>query len=200
MRPLPPSEQFFGFMPDQDGLGAWARSTFIDSDGELYNPLHDHLEHASIGWLWTDEEAKNHGKVILGECRLVQPQQSRWSSAMAHHQIKGWFGHEPDFLIVISADAARDMDDVSFCALIEHELLHAGQALDDYGQPKFRRDGSPMFAMKPHCVEEFIDVVERYGAADPGVAAMVAAVNRGPTIGRARITGACGSCQMRAVA
>jgi len=200
MRPQPPSDNDYGFEPDQDGLGAWAFETFIDHDGALHNPLHEHLEHASIGWLWTDEEAKNNGKIILGECRLVQPQQSRWSSAMAHFQIKGWFGTTPDFIITISAEAAREMDDVSFCALIEHELLHAGQALDEYGSPRFRRDGSPVYGLKPHDLEEFVSVVERYGAASPDIAAFLAAADQKPSVGRASIGAACGTCHLRRAA
>lgn len=200
MRPLPPSEQFFGFKPDQEGLGTWARSTFIDSDSPIANPDHAHLDGAFIGWLWTDEEAANHGRRILGECRLIQPQQRKWSSAMAHHQLKEWFGGTPDFVIIIQADAARDMDDASFCALIEHELYHAGQAINEFGDPAFTKYGQPIYAMRAHDIEQFVGVVERYGADAAAVQALVRAAESGPTIGRASIASACGTCQLKRAA
>ena len=200
MRPLPPSDHLFGFRPDQDGLGAWARETFIDSDSPICNPDHAHLDDAFIGWLWTDEEAANHGRRILGECRMIQAQQRKWSSAMSHHQLKQWFGSTPDFVIVIQADAARDMDDASFCALVEHELYHAGQLIDEFGQPAFTKSGRPIYSMRAHDVEQFVGVVERYGAGASDVEALVRAAKNGPTIGLASIAGACGTCQLRRVA
>jgi hypothetical protein len=41
-------------------------------------------------------------------------------------------------------------------------------------------------------------VAERYGAVERNVAALVEAVKAGPTIGRARIDAACGTCQRAA--
>src|SRR3546814_2855204 len=148
MRPLPPADNDFGFMADQDGLGAWVRETFLEEEGDLYNPDHAHLRDASIGWLWTDEPATHRGRTIVGEARLVPPPQERWGSAMMHRQIRNWFGHAPDFLITISAVSAGDMDDANFCALIEHEMFHCAQARNEYGEPRFGRDGSPMFEMR----------------------------------------------------
>ena len=114
-------------------------------------------------------------------------------------QIQEWFGDVPDFLITFHAGAAASMDDPSFCALVEHELYHCAQKLDDYGMPKFSQDGSPSFCIRGHDVEEFVGVVARYGADAAGVSAMVDAANAGPTIGRASIAGVCGTC-LRAVA
>lgn len=200
MRPLPPSDRDFGFRPDQDGLGAWVTETFINEDSPLANPDHAHLADASIGWLWTSEPATHRGRIILGECRLVQPQQERWGSAMQHRQIRDWFGHAPDFIITLSAPWAAQMDDATFCALVEHEMYHAAQAMDEYGQPRFRRDGSPMFALRGHDVEEFIGVVERYGVVDSNVALLVEAAQRKPTVGQSDLAAACGTCHLKLAA
>ena len=200
MRPQPPSDNLFGFRPDQEGLGAWAHATFIDGSSPICNPHHAHLDSAFIGWLWTDEEAAHQGRRILGECRLIQSQQRKWSSAMMHHQLKQWFGGTPDFVITIQADAAREMDDASFCALVEHELYHAGQALNQYGDPAFTKHGQPIYAMRGHDIEEFVGVVERYGAGAAGVQALVDAAKGRPAIGVASLAAACGTCHLRRAA
>jgi hypothetical protein len=112
--------------------------------------------------------------------------------------VEEWFGAMPDFLLTFSAPAAHDMDDASFCALVEHELYHCAQKMDQYGMPKFKEDGSPSFAIRGHDVEEFVGVVARYGAIDPGVAAMVEVAGRQPLMRAASIAGACGTCGLKA--
>ncbi len=182
------------FLPDQDGLGAWAVRTFIAEGGALENPRHEHLRDATIGWLWTSAENKNRNRWVAGECRLIGPPQAKWGRAMSDHQLRGWFGEVPDLLITISAPAAAEMDDWSFCALIEHELCHAAQDRDEYGNPRFHQDGSAMLRLVGHDCEEFVDVVARYGAAATGTSALVSAANAGPTVGAGAMTQACGTC------
>lgn len=195
-RPMPniPDGYADWFEPDQAGLGEWVRETFINDDGALYNQRHQHLAEATIGWLWTNAEAANRDRMIAGESRLVAPPSRKWSSGMAQHQLRQWFGFAPDFVIIISAPFSLTADDWSFCALLEHELSHCGQDVDPFGAPRFSRDGTPMFRLLSHDVEEFVDVVERYGADATNTRAMVQAANAGPTIGAARIAAACGTC------
>jgi hypothetical protein len=85
---------------------------------------------------------------------------------------------------------------MSFCATIEHELLHCAQAVDDYGSPKFTREGKPKFAIKGHDVEEFVDVVTRYGvsASSVGVKALVEAAKQKPLFNAPSISSVCGNC------
>jgi hypothetical protein len=83
-------------------------------------------------------------------------------------------------------------------ALVEHELYHAGHARDEYGLPKFRRDGSPAFRLRGHDVEEFVGVVRRYGAEAAGVSALVDAAAGRPEVAAAHIAEACGNCLLRA--
>lgn len=198
-RPVPPSalEDVDDFAPDQDVLGSWVRRMFIDADGPLHNPRHDHLRDASIGWLWTSAEQLDKLRPVAGECQLVPPLQAKWGSARTHWQIRQWFGMTPTFLITISAPLAADLDDWSFCALIEHELCHAAQDIDVFGEPRFDAQGNPRFRIAGHDVEQFDDVVERYGAAAAGAERMVRLANAGPIFGQAQVNAACGTCSRR---
>lgn len=199
-RPVPPLDlRPLGEFRAAPDLRDWVKATFIDEDGPLYNPRHDHLADAEIGWLWTNYPAASKGRVIAGECRLVAPVQQRWSSAMAEWQLIGLFGWVPDFVVTLCASTAA-WDDWSFCALVEHELCHAAQLTDEYGMPRFTRDGQPLYGIVGHDVEQFVDVVERYGASASMVEEMVRVANKGPTIGQAQITAACGTCTARKAA
>jgi hypothetical protein len=195
-RPMPPTMAPDWFEPAPE-LGEWASATFVDPAGPLHNPRHLHLLDAEIGWLWTTAEAANKDRRIAGECRLIGPAQRKWSSAMARFQLERMFGLIPDFVITIDADIATLADDWTFCALIEHELCHAAQDVDAFGDPRFTREGQPLFRLVAHDVEEFVEVVQRYGARATGVSAMVEAANRGPSIGAAAMDMACGTCARR---
>lgn len=205
MRPQPPSRLLDPlnltetFIPDDD-LRAWVFETFINAGASLENIDHAHLQDAAIGFLWTNCDNSRNMRTVLGQAELMPPMaMGKWQKARATQQIEEWFGEVPDFLITFHAAAAASMDDASFCALVEHELYHCAQKLDQYGMPKFSQDGSPSFCIRGHDVEEFVGVVARYGAEAAGVAAMVDAAQAGPTIGRASIAGVCGTC-LRAVA
>ena len=201
-RPMPPESLGLvdDFAPDRDILGEWVRQTFLEDSGPLFNPRHEHLRNATIGWLWTSAECTNRDKSVAGQCQLVAPEQRKWSSAMKAWQLRQWFGLMPDFVIIISAEFARDADDWSFCALIEHELCHAAQDVDPFGSPRFDREGNPMFRLVSHDVEEFTDVVARYGSKATGVQPMIAAANAGPSVGQAEMSMACGTCAARIAA
>lgn len=206
-RPRPPETMFDlsevnrGFVPALD-LATWVRAVFIDDEGPLANPAHAHLQDADIGVLWTTVANRRHGLVILGQAEMGDTigGMGKWAKARARQQLCEWFGDIPTFVMTISADYARECEDIEFCALIEHELFHMGQDNDEFGSPKFKRDGKPAFGMRGHDVEEFVGVVRRYGAEATGTAALVEAANKGPEIGSARITQACGTCLERRVA
>jgi hypothetical protein len=197
-RPYPPPEVLESFpsrfIPSPD-LNSWARSTFIAETAQLANPDHFHLNQAEIGFLWTNEPNERRGKMVLGMCQLMPPSGDKWAAGRAISQIEEWFGDMPDFLITLFAPVAADMDDASFMALVEHELYHAAQAVDKFGQPKFSKETSrPVWAMRSHDVEQFVGVVRRYGADAAMVREMVSAANKGPEIAAAKIAAACGNC------
>ncbi|MBB3772035.1 hypothetical protein FHS55_002644 [Angulomicrobium tetraedrale] len=187
------------FRPSRD-LAEWALACFVEPASAIANPDHAHLEHASLGFLWTNVANARAGRRIVGQCELGEPagMTGRWAKARARAQIAAWFGDVPDFIVTIDAAAAVEMTDAEFCALIEHELYHAGQERDPFGAPKFRQTGAPAFAIRGHDVEEFVGVVRRYGAGAAGVAALVEAARMPPQIASTSIAGICGTCHARA--
>lgn len=202
-RPYPPRDLIespaAAFAPDA-ALAEWVAETFIAEGATLENPDHAHLRSARIGFLWTNVENARRGRKILGTCQLMPPHGEPWGAARAESQIVAWFGHLPDFLITLYAPDAADMENWQFCALVEHELMHAAQSKDQYGMPIFsKKTGRPVWALAGHSVEEFVGVVRRYGATSPELSAMVRYVNKGPEIAAAKIANACGTC-MRAKA
>jgi len=185
------------FEPASDLL-EWARSTFIAETADLVNEDHAHLRVANIGMLWTNVENGRNGRRIIGQCEMGLPPAGKWSRARIELQLTQWFGHVPDFVLTFDAHYASICSDAEFCALVEHELYHAGQERDAFGAPKFRKTtGLPAFTLRGHDVEEFVGVVRRYGADAAGVRAMVDAANQEPAIARVRIAHACGTCQLR---
>lgn len=200
-RPYPPAEIVVDgvnprFVPAPE-LEHWVRVNFINELSPINNPDHEHLQQASIGFLWTNVANARAQRTILGQCELMPPMaMGKWQRARAELQVLEWFGDMPDFLITISAAAGMLHDDASFMALVEHELYHAAQALDRFGAPKFSRDtGRPIFAIKGHDIEEFVGITRRYGAAvSAGMEEAVRAANKGPTIAEGQIARACGTC------
>jgi hypothetical protein len=199
MRPLPPPHLADTYAPPEfrpaPELDQWARVTFIDEGAWLENQDHAHLRMARIGWLWTNVEMKRHGRMFLGQCERPVETQATWSKARGECQLRDWFDGIPDFVITIYAPLAQEMTDRQFSALIEHEMYHAAQAKDEWGQPKFSsQTGEPLFAMRAHDVEEFVGVVERYGATSPALATMAESVAAGPLFDDDGIAFACGAC------
>lgn len=206
VRPFPPKSLLddytspLAFRPAPD-VAAWVREAII-LDGPLHNPDHEHLEHAEIGVLWTMVPNSRNGRRIVGQAELGEPRgtMGKWAKARAAQQVIEWFGDTPDFIITLDAGYAATCDDASFCALVEHELYHCAQERGIDGAPKFTRDGMPKFAMRGHDIEEFIGVVRRYGADASGVARLIEAARIKPEIDAARLSGACGTCLLKAAA
>jgi hypothetical protein len=180
----------------------WATETFIKEGSALHNPDHAHLEHASLGALWTNVPNARHGRTIVGQCETGEPRATmgRWSKARAEQQILGWFGHIPDFILTFDARFASVADDATFSALIEHELMHGGQERDEFGAPKFTRDGRPKFGIRGHDIEGFIGIAARYGAVEAGVKELMEALSRPPLLKADLIGCACGTCETRKAA
>lgn len=171
--------------------------TFIVEEAPLLNDEHAHLRFADIGFLWTNVSNGRYGKRIVGQCEPGEPRaMGKWAKARAEMQINDWFGTIPDFIITLDAIYATQCGDAEFMALVEHELLHAGQERDEFGSPKFRKSGAPAFAMRGHDVEEFVSIVRRYGvgAAAGETFALVEAAKNAPSIGAVSIAQACGTC------
>lgn len=198
-RPFPPGDLWErgpeAFVPDF-ALARWLEATFINAGGPLYNPEHNHLGQATLGVLWTNAHNSKGGMVIAGTAEMPNVSGNRWCKARSRVQIEGWFGDVPTFIITLDAVLSAEASDSAFCALVEHELYHCGQERDDYGSPKYDREGSPVFGMRSHDVEEFVGIVERYGARgvlNPKVLEMVEAARSSESVVRG-VRLACGVC------
>jgi hypothetical protein len=207
-RPVPPAalldpEAPPAFAPAPE-LVEWALATFVTDGAPLFNPRHQHLQEARIGCLWTNVVNVSQGRRVIGRCEIPRPpaRAGKWEAARWLVQRRAWFCGDdteaelPDFELTFDARLMAEATDASFCATVEHELGHAGQARDADDELRFRRDGTPVWAIVGHTVEEHDFIVERYGsgASAAGVAAFLDAAKRGPTIAAARIAGACGTC------
>lgn len=184
-------------------LAAWLQAMFINERSKLYNPDHAHLADANIGVLWTSAKNSRGGRVIHGTAEIPRPPSgmSKWHKARWDWQMRGWFGDViPDFILTFYLPFVLGATDAaSVFALFEHELYHCGQAIDEFGEPRFRKsDGRPVWTIVAHDVEEHIGVVRRYGAKAAGVGALVEAALREPEISEALILAACGTCGRRA--
>lgn len=185
------------FAPAPD-LRDWMTSSFLEEGGPLGNPDHGHLVGANIGVLWTNIRNTSKGRIVVGQCEFKPPggTMGKWARARAKAQLRGWFGPEElDFLLTFDALHAARSSDAEFCALVEHELYHCGQASDEFGAPKFiESSGLPVFMLRGHDIEEFIGVVRRYGAVTQDVARLVGAAQGRPEISALQIGSVCGTC------
>lgn len=202
-RPAPPQEMladdlFHTILAPAPDLAAWAQKTILAEDGQIHNPDHAHLLDADIGFLWASSAFAKRGRTVIGQAEQVMIRAGGWQKARQEQQLREWFGHVPDFLVTLAADYCAQCSDTEFCALVEHELYHIGQEQDEFGTPKFTKDGMPRLTLRGHDVEEFVGVVQRYGASAQ-VARMVEAAKHPPAVSGASIAHACGTC-LRAAA
>lgn len=180
------------FRPSEE-WEAWARGAFIQGDGPQINPDHAHLSQAMIGFVLSSVQNEEKGKRVLGTCQDGKPSGKPWPSGQRRQQIVEWFGIIPDFLIILDAVFLSTAEPIEACALVEHELYHAGMQKTQFGEPKYDRDsGRPMFAVVPHDVEEFTGIVRRYGAWNADLEAFSTALAKEPEFGRVKLNGICG--------
>lgn len=211
-RPMPPkdigvfdfdwskhNEMPYDFRPDEN-LKQWVWDTFLNEDSDLYNEDHLHLCYYSddlIGFMWASRAFEKGGRVVLGQAEQTAIMAGGWKRKRQELQMVEWFGYIPKYIITIDAGFAETASDADFCALIEHELYHIGYELDQDGEMYISPNtGKPKLKMRSHDVEEFHGVVQRYGAS-ADVQKMVELAKDGPTIGKAKIAHACGTCLLK---
>lgn len=200
LRPSPPAGLFespyMAFAPAPEVL-AWARSTFLTAGESLHNEDHDHLEYADFRFLWASGGFAKQGRTVLGQCEEVTFRAGPWQKGRQEQQMRDWFGSVPDFVITLDAAYSLKCSDEEFCALVEHEIYHIGQTMDEFGAPAFTKDGMPKLGMRAHDVEEFVGVVRRYGAS-ADVQKMIDAAKTTPEVAKLNIARACGTCLLKA--
>lgn len=117
------------------------------------------------------------GRDVLGECMMPSVQGSLRS--LFEWLMVERFGFFPDFLILLDKAFWEAVDDRTREALVFHELMHADQATDQFGAPRFNKDtGLPVWRIRAHDLEEFNAVVRRYGAWAPDISAFIEAAGR----------------------
>jgi Putative phage metallopeptidase len=140
-------------------------------------PEHEDISNggANIDWLFRTSEKIKAGRRILGMC-YAKPKVQGDLSPLFDDLLTRLLGRIPDFLIVLDLAYWNEASPLQREILVHHELLHAAQAKDLFGAPKFDRDGNPVWALRAHDLEEFHDVVRRYGVHSEDVEAFLHAV------------------------
>lgn len=196
-RPFPPASVATDIAPPDfvpaPSVAQWILDTFVLETGTLHNLDHEHLASARLGVVWTNVPNRHQERWLVGTAEMPQVQGGAWKRGRATHQFVTWFGFEPDFLLTLYAPVLGTVTDREFCAVIEHELYHCAQATTRDGVPRFHRDGTPIYGIRGHDVEEFIGVVRRYGAIG-NVRALAAAVHARAVLTDERVATACGTC------
>ncbi|MEW5993334.1 MAG: putative metallopeptidase [Candidatus Zixiibacteriota bacterium] len=184
------------FVPAPD-LEQWVRDVFIADGGPLAFGHHRHLQDARVACLWTNVEMVKQGQRKIGQAEMPRPPTTAdvWGRAKWEQQLCEWFGDVPDFTLTFDAVWATEADDRVWCSVVDHELMHCAQATDAYGEPKFnQRTGKPIYAVLGHPVEEFPDVVGRFGvqAAAGETVDLVISAAKPPSVTDAMVSQACG--------
>ena len=108
---------------------------------DLINEHHAHLRNANILCLFTSKPRKRGGKVTIATCEAVNETYN--------------FLTEINFIITIFDKAWERLADKEKKYVLDHELCHAF-----IGENK---QGEPVYKVIPHDLEEFNELVERYG-------------------------------------
>ena len=101
------------------------------------------------------------GALVLGQAHIPA-----WQGQL--RPLADWMLHKLfgplDFLILLNRNWWRIATPIQREALLFHELYHCAQAVGADGELRFTDAGMPVWAIRPHDIEEFGAVVRRYGA------------------------------------
>ena len=93
-----------------------------------------------IIYLSSDHELKKNGKLVFGQCEKV-PDKYKWAVPC-------------DFTITVFEPNVERLTEEQIRILLFHELLHVG----------IKKDGNEeKYLIIPHDIEDFREVIERYG-------------------------------------
>lgn len=96
---------------------------------------------ATIIYLSSEHAKKGDGKVIFGQCEKVA-EKYKW-------------GIPCDFTITVFEPNVEKFTEEQLKILIFHELLHVGI--------EFNNDGTETYSIKPHDLEDFKLIIDKYG-------------------------------------
>lgn len=129
---------------------------------------HVHLQQATVGYMFRDDELRRRGDVIHAEAILVE---RILQSEKRYARIVKWailrilkLDELPHFLILIDRNIWEGYSIEEKVALIDHELSHCDQDREEDGETtKLHKDGTPCWRIRGHDLEEFCGVVARNG-------------------------------------
>lgn len=123
----------------------------------LIQKFHPELMEAKIALAWNFSwKPDKDGHLVLGKCKKAGDLEKSVPSPF-------------DFIITLFKpfweDPAVSQDQM--CALLDHELCHATARYDDEGELLRDEKGNIMYRTRKHDVEDFIEIIERYGVHTP---------------------------------
>ncbi len=110
---------------------------------DLISKYHTDIATARVGVIWKEKASGDENNKVLATAHKVTDKQHAC-------------GVEYDFIIEIASDTWNGLDEKQRVALLFHELCHCGCETDEVS-------GEHKFIIIKHDLEEFRDVVERYG-------------------------------------
>ena len=118
----------------------------IESEPELEEIRYSE---ATIVYLSSEHEKTSDGKAVLGQCEKIQ-EKYKWAIPC-------------DFTITLFEPNIEDLSEEQIRVVIFHELLHVGIRVNN-------ETGEEDYYCKPHDVEDFRLLIDRYGIdwAKPG--------------------------------
>lgn len=165
--PLPPDDMP-SFLAAHE-IYEFLHETIFNKHSEYFNEDHQHLfemQPHELAFMWADGGFEKARKYVIGECEKVQFMAGGWKRERQIMWFRMIFNDVPEFLITLDARYCRDCTKHQFMSLLEHELYHIVQKLNQYGEPAFKANGRPSLEIIGHDVEEFSAVVKRYGGDD----------------------------------
>jgi hypothetical protein len=153
-----------GLISKRATSGKWAEApnSVIDLAGEIIRKYHVDLLEARIGFLFRTEPSKSQGKRVYAKAEKVSEK----------HKLL----LDLDFLIWIDEERWGELGDEQRSALIDHELCHCRYYASE-----------EKAAIVGHDVEEFTDIVERYGAWHGELLYFARSLNRGDSYREPRL-------------
>jgi hypothetical protein len=143
-------------------------------------PRFSHLKEgeALIMFVFRMAPKARNKRTILGQISLPKFQGSlgdlaAWLLAIACQ------GHMPDYMMILDNEFWQAATPTMREALVFHELCHTIHETDKEGELRFNDAGRPVFGLQGHDLEEFNDVVARYGAWLPDVVTFANALRSG---------------------
>lgn len=93
----------------------------------------------------------------------------KWGTIQRVGKMQREAGIDADYILTLNADAWPKMSEKQHKALVDHELYHMALKKSKKGT---------IFALRHHDVEEFVEIVKRYGDWSPGLKELRAILQR----------------------